>query len=650
METTPAGSWLLPGVVGFPLLGALVLTGLGRRLSRRAVAWVACVAVGAGWLAAMGSLGVYWGAPQGEGLRFSVLRFWPGSPEAPDAAITIGLMGDGLSLWFALIVTGVGWLIHVYSVGYMAADPGFARYFAELNYFVFAMSLLVLADGLLGMLIGWAGVGLASYLLIGFWHHRPDARAASMKAFIVTLLGELGIVLAVALLWAHTGTLRFTELFQSLGGVPEGTLVVAGLLLLWGAVAKSAQLPLHVWLPDAMAGPTPVSALIHAATMVTAGVYLTARMYPLYQAAPAASAAVAWVGAASALFGALVACGQTDIKRVLAYSTMSQIGYMFLGIGVMAQVAGVFHFFTQAFFKALLFLAAGLAIHHLGGEQDLRRMGGLGARLPLAYGSFAVGVLAMAGFPPFSGYFSKEAVLEAALEHGQVALWGMGAAAAGLTGFYSFRMLALAFTGRPAGASRREAGHHSPDGPAQRRAMEVPVVLLAVLAAVAGWAGASGPDSPAGRILGPFFERYREVDLAAGAAEGVAPGGLGPWAALAAAGIGAAAALYLYGPGRGTATSRRPAPAGVARLWEAGFYVDELYRRVVVTWVVRLSGWLERQVEAGGVDGGVNGVGALAAALSEGLGRLHAGFIRRYALAVLAGATALAAWAVFRVP
>ena len=642
--------WLLAAALLLPLAGSALLTAAGRRLGARYVSWVGVISVALAFLAVVGALAGYLsGGPAG----VQLVRFWPGNGAGSD--ISVGLWGDGLSLWFALIVTGVGLLIHIYSTGYMAGDPGFARYFAELNYFIFAMLLLVLADGLLGMLVGWANVGLASYLLIGFWHHRPDARAASMKAFLVTLTGEVGIVLGSAMLWAATGSLRFGQLFEQLAAVPEGQLVAAGLLLLWGAAAKSAQLPLHVWLPDAMAGPTPVSALIHAATMVTAGVYLTARMHPLYQAAPAASAAVAWVGAASSLFGALVACGQTDIKRVLAYSTMSQIGYMFLAVGAMAQMAGVFHFFTQAFFKALLFLAAGLVIHRLHGEQDLTRMGGLARQMPLAYAATVVGALAMAGIPPFSGYYSKEAILAAAWAGGHRALWGAGVLAAALTGFYTFRMVALAFSGSPSAQARAVLAEHGPaagghgESPAARRAMEVPVVLLAVLALAGGWVWIPGRTAWAEQVLGPVFtlqQRHELAGAAGGAGHPASPAVA--WLPVVLAAAGALAALYVYGPGRPGQAGRLAAPAAVARAWAEGLYVDSFYRRTAVAGVVRLGEWVSRVVETGWIDGSVRGVGVLAAVVSALLGRLQPGPVRRYALGLLAGSAAVVAWVVWK--
>ena len=652
MVTEPQGmvASLWPAaVVGVPLAGALVLAAAGRRMHPRTVAWIAISAVGVAFASTVAALLDYLARREAMGEAFVGLstRLWSfGGPQAP--GIELGLLGDGLSLWFALIVTGVGLLIHVYSVGYMADDPGFRRYFAQLNYFIFAMSLLVMSDGLVGTIAGWANVGLASYLLIGFWYQREDARAAAIKAFLVTFSGEVGLVLATALLWNQTGTVQYYVLFERLEHVPAGVLTAAGLLLLWGAAAKSAQLPLHVWLPDAMAGPTPVSALIHAATMVTAGVYLTARMYPLYAAAPVAQAAVAWVGGLSALMGALVACGQTDIKRVLAYSTMSQIGYMLLGVGVAAEAAGVFHFFTQAFFKALLFLAAGLVIHRLGGEQDMTRMGGLARTMRLAFGAYLVGAAAMMGIPPFSGFYSKDAILEAAWSHGHVALWAIGILAATLTAFYSVRMLALIFGGSPGPAvvaASHGGGHGHPEPAWVVRSMGVPVAVLAVLATAGGWVWIPGRTAWAATVLDGFFGRFRDGLEAAGHAAGSLPAWV-LWAPLAAAAVGAAAALAVYAGAAGPSRTRIPAPAGVAAAWAAGLYVDHAYRRVLVEPALRFAGWVSRHVEAGGIDEAVHGVALLAAQASEWLKGLQSGFVRRYTLVVLATAAVLLIWVV----
>ncbi|HEY8531238.1 MAG TPA: NADH-quinone oxidoreductase subunit L, partial [Limnochorda sp.] len=554
----------------------------------------------------------------GEILGFQLWR-WALSGEL---SVTLGLMGDALALWFALVVTGVGFLIHVYSAGYMAGDPSFGRYYAQLNYFVFAMSLLVLSDGLVGLIIGWGNVGLASYLLIGFWHRRDAARRAATKAFLITQAGEAAML--VGLVWAAAalGELHYPALFAGLAGVPQATLTGISLLLFAGAMAKSAQLPLHTWLPDAMQGPTPVSALIHAATMVTAGVFLVARMWPLFLASEVALRVVAWVGGLTAVFGALVAAGQWDIKRVLAYSTMSQVGYMMLGAGVGAFAASAFHFFTHAFFKALLFLAAGLVIHALDGEQDLRRMGGLGRSMPFTYWTFLLGLGALAGLPPLAGFFSKDEILAAARQAGEPALWLLGVLAAALTAYYSFRLFALVFAGQegPAVAARRTRGTHG-EGP---WSMVVPVGVLALGALTAGWLAVPGLTSvPAHFLDGTFHGQAlhpHSDTLTLAASLAVAVGGL-------------ALALRRYGPARNASALR------AARLLEDGFGLDGLFRQVVVEPALALARAVAR-LDARGVDGVINGLAWATGRAGERVRRLHGGQVRR-GLATLLGGAAL---------
>ena len=418
--------------------------------------------------------------------------------------VDFNLVLDQLSLVMLLVVTGVGFLIHIYSVGYMAHEEGYARYFSYLNLFLFFMAVLVLAGNVLLMFVGWEGVGLASYLLIGFYFSKSSAAAAGKKAFIVNRIGDFGFLIGIFLLLANFGTLTFTEIAAKFAnssfrlvlgpnGVLNlvhaaplpgaGILTVICLCLLLGAAGKSTQLPLYIWLPDAMEGPTPVSALIHAATMVTAGVYLIARTHFLFDHAPIALAVVAIVGAATALFAATIGLVQNDIKRVLAYSTISQLGYMFLGCGVAAYSAAIFHLVTHAFFKALLFLAAGSVIHALGGEQDLRKMGGLRKKLPVTFWTMTAAVLAIAGFFPFAGFFSKDAILYAAFLRGPAGtfLWFIGLVTALLTSFYMFRLWYMAFMGKPRG----EARHHH----ATPFSMLGPLVILALLSICGGWIG-----------------------------------------------------------------------------------------------------------------------------------------------------------------
>jgi len=640
------GYWLLALIPGLPLLGAAAVAAARNRWSKPALAGTACAMVGLAFIATVVALTRYLGL-DGAGTLQAALWSWGFE------GVGLGLLGDAVSLWFALVVTGVGLLIHIYAANYMADDPGYGRFFAELNYFIFAMSLLVLADGFLGMLVGWANVGLASYLLIGFWNQRPAAAAASRKAFWVNTVGEVGLILAMALVWNAYGSLRFADVLPQAGSAAPTTLNAIALLLLVGAVAKSAQLPLHVWLPDAMQGPTPVSALIHAATMVTAGVYLAVRAFPIFEAAPVGLPAVAAVGAASALFGAVVAVGQNDIKRVLAFSTMSQVGYMILGAGVGAYSAALFHFMTHAFFKALLFLGAGIVIHHFHGEQDIRRMGGLGRQLPFAYWTFLIGTLALIGLPPLSGFFSKDEIVVELLVTGHPVLWVLAVAAAGLTAFYMTRLFCLVFTGQApqaAGAKGRAAreaaaarepeathgrvdhGHHAHHHHGVHPLQAVPVVLLAVLSAVAGVLWIPGVTAVPEHFLGRVFSQYHTAAHAAAVAPEQAKT-LTMAVLLVVAALAMILGVRLYGPGRQGAGPVLPAAAVLAN----GFYFDDLYRAAFVRPWRALAAHVGQVIDPHVVDGAVNGMARLAGTLAAGLGRLHGGYVRRYALALLAG-------------
>ncbi|MGP8225835.1 MAG: NADH-quinone oxidoreductase subunit L [Terracidiphilus sp.] len=475
--------WLIPLL---PFAGFLINGILGRGLPKWMVTTVALVTP-------LAAFGVVLNAAQGFfgiGADASSLPYIETCPlpwiNIAVLHVDFSFVLDQLSLVMLLVVTGVGLLIHVYSVGYMKGDEGYARYFSYLNLFLFFMTVLVLAGNALVMFIGWEGVGLASYLLIGFWFQKKSAADAGKKAFIVNRIGDFGFLIAMFLLVANFGTLTFTEIATKLGQDPGwngGVVTVIALCLMMGAAGKSAQLPLYIWLPDAMEGPTPVSALIHAATMVTAGVYMVARTHVLFDHSPFALGVVATVGAATAIFAATIALVQNDIKRVLAYSTISQLGYMFLGCGVAAYSAAIFHLMTHAFFKALLFLAAGSVIHGLGGEQDLRRMGGLWKKLPVTFAVTTVGVLAIAGIYPFAGFFSKDAILYAAFLQGTNGkiLWFVGLLTALLTAFYMFRLWYMTFLGEP--HSPQCHPHESP------WSMRGPLLILALLSICSGWIG-----------------------------------------------------------------------------------------------------------------------------------------------------------------
>lgn len=604
----------------FPLIGAAVLA-LGRNhLSPRLIGALGSGAVGAAFLVTLSSLLSYHRA--GEPLVQTLFTWAKGT----GFEVEFGLLGDAISLWWLVVVTGVGFLIHVYASEYMAEDPCVGRFFAKLNYFVFAMSLLVLADNFVGLLMGWANVGLASFMLIGFWNYKPEAAAAAKKAFLLNVIGEVGIILGLALTFMEFRSLAFEEVFGRVASADPGVLTAIGLLLLVGAVAKSAQLPLFTWLPDAMQGPTPVSALMHAATMVTAGVYLMARAYPIYQAAPAALTTVAWVGALTALAGAVVATRQCDIKRVLAYSTMSQLGYMMLGAGVGAYTASLFHFFTHAFFKALLFLGAGMVAHYLHGEQDIRKMGGLAKKQPFVYWTFLIGVLAIAGAPPFAGFFSKDEILGAVLAEGHVVLWLIGVVVAGLTAFYMVRLFALVFAGDPA----EEHGHGHESG----AAMKLPVAFLALLSTVSGLIAIPGVTAVPAHFLEPAFERYGHHVPHAGIGWPVA-------VVLIVAAIGAALAVKAFGPhGAGrkavVATAGAPLRGAVAN----AFYIDDIYQKGVGGLITGISIVVGNGLDPYVIDGVVNGIAGAAKRVGSSLRQVHAGYVRRYTLTLFAGVAA----------
>ena len=471
--------WLVPAL---PLAGFLFNVVFGRFLPKRGPAVVACLAVGAAAAVSVGLVSLL--ADRSVRLLTADAGAWI---QAGDFSARMALSLDPLSAVMICLVTGVGFLIHLCSAGYMAHDKCQPRYFAWLNLFVAMMLILVLADNLALCFLGWEGVGLCSYLLIGFWHEDPANAAAGLKAFLTNRVGDAGFVLGMLALWAATGTLAFSGINAAAHGhALTGLALLAGTFgLLVGVAGKSAQVPLYVWLPDAMAGPTPVSALIHAATMVTAGVYLLCRLSAVFLICPAAMSAVSAVGAATLLVGALYACRQTDIKKVLAYSTISQLGYLVLACGSGAFGAAMFHLLTHAFFKACLFLGAGSVIHALGGVQDLRKMGGLRSALPWTHATFAVSVAAICGVPPFSGFFSKEAILGGVLEAGHPALWAVGLVGAALTAFYMTRLYLLAFWSTDRlDAHAREHLHESPP------VMTLPLVVLALLAAVGGLIGA----------------------------------------------------------------------------------------------------------------------------------------------------------------
>jgi NADH-quinone oxidoreductase subunit L len=641
---------LTPYILLAPLVGFLALGLFGRALPRLAISVIGCGTVLVAFGFAVADLVYLLGQPANAREVYGSYWTWI---HAGALNITFGLLNDPLSAIMLLVVTGVGFLIHVYSIGYMEGDPGYWRFFSFLNLFIFTMALLVAADNFLFLLVGWAGVGLASYLLIGFWYTRPTAVAAARKAFVVNVIGDFGLMIAIFMLFVGgSGDLSYSNI---LGLVPAGmvqtpaSFFVTGsptvalaipLLLFVAAAAKSAQLPLHVWLPDAMEGPTPVSALIHAATMVTAGVYLVARTHVLFQAAPDSLAVVALVAGASALFAATIACAQTDIKRILAYSTMSQLAYMFMGEAAGGFSSGIFHLVTHAFFKALLFMCAGAVIHALGGEQDIRKMGGLRQTLSGVFWLFVVGALALAAIFPFAGFWSKDAVLDAILarasatgQPGWYALYAVALVTALLTGFYIFRLIFAVFLGDYRGAPVASGHGARSDGDslasvhAPGLAMMAPMVVLGLLSLVGG-----AINLPGSNWLNSF--------LAQTAPTAPELSSMLFWSSLAAglvfalSGIGLA--WWRYGAGQVPVADS--AASGLTTFLRRRWYVDDLYDSVIVQPVLALSRLLRIGVEDGVVDGGARGVGDSVSDLSEGLRGFQTGYLRNYALTIFLGA------------
>ena len=633
--------WLIPVL---PLVGAALNGFFGRRWPKRAVALVGIAFVGAAFARTL------WVASQ-----FSYLTQVPHIEEHAPWIIAGGFVAnfgfylDPLSLVMALVVTGVGFLIHIYSIGYMEHEGGYYRFFAYLNLFMFFMLTLVLADNYLLMFVGWEGVGLASYLLIGFWFQKDSAAAAGKKAFIVNRIGDFGFLIALFLLIRTCGSLNFAEVFPAISrlGIESapGVLTAIALLLMLGACGKSAQLPLYVWLPDAMEGPTPVSALIHAATMVTAGVYMVARSNPIFSRSPEALTVVAVVGCLTALFAATIGMAQNDIKRVLAYSTISQLGYMFLACGVAAYSAAIFHLMTHAFFKALLFLAAGSVIHALGGEQDMRNMGGLRKHIPWTFWTMTAATFAIAGFPMLSGFFSKDEILWRAWSspYGSWMFWAVGVGTAGLTSFYMFRLWFLTFFGESRGPHDRHP-HESP------RVMLAPLVILAVLAVVGGYVGvphALGGENHFERFLAPVMASPVGREHEGAAAE------VGTERMLTAASVGAAAlglffSWLLYHKRRDLPEKIAAVFGGVYTAVANKYYVDEGYNAVIVQPLVEGSTrLLWRGVDAGLIDGTVNHAAGDVRKVSDALRNMQSGSVRSYAGWVAAGAAVVVAYLIW---
>ncbi|HEX3267327.1 MAG TPA: NADH-quinone oxidoreductase subunit L [Gaiellaceae bacterium] len=623
-----------------PLGAALAITLAGNRITRRAAGYLATGSVAVSFVAAVVTFAVLLGDSPHDRSHPSTLWSWL---TAGQLDFGLRILVDPLSVFMMLVVSGVGMLIVAYSIGYMDGDDEERRYFAYMALFVFSMLLLVQGGNLLMLLVGWGLVGLSSYLLIGFWHDRPSAVAAAKKAFVMNAIGDATMALALFILIQRTGSLNFEIVFANADslGVWAANLVALGLL--GGAIAKSAQLPLQTWLPDAMEGPTPVSALIHAATMVTAGVYLIVRTSPLFEAAPKVLELAGGLGAITLVMAGLIALVQTDIKRVIAYSTMSQIGYMFLAVGLGAYADGMFHLMTHAFFKALLFMAAGLVIHALAGEQDIRKMGGLRRLMPFTFVAFIVGTLSLTGIPPFSGFFSKDSILAAALSQGWYGqlLWAAGMTGAFLTGLYSARLFFIVFWGEPSAFVREhlmigshahareghashnghEAHMHSGEGPAS---MIWTVGILTVLATIGGWIQFADVWTPVSNWLDPVAEPLVEATGTQELVSSVLAVGLGL--------VGIWIAWLIYAE----RTVRVPRLAHVQTLLEHKFYFDELYDLLFYRPSVLLATGLYRLVEQPLVFGSIRELVRAFREAGQGTGRLQTGLVRTYALSIAA--------------
>ncbi len=621
--------WLLP------LGGALAIWAFGPQL-RRGAGWLGSATVLASFVLALTQYGL---ATSAAGEHQPLVTWLPG--------YSFGLLLDPLALLWTFIITGVGGLIHMYSIGYMWNDRAIARFFAYMNFFVFSMLTLVLSDNIVGLLVGWGLVGLASYFLIGFWFDRPSAVAAARKAFVINVFGDIGIMYAVFVLFTTTGSIAFSDIFAKAGTLAPATLLVICIALFIGAAAKSAQVPLQTWLPDAMEGPTPVSALIHAATMVTAGVYLVARFAPLWNASPPAQELVGIIGGLTALLGAVLGIAQWDIKRILAYSTMSQIGYMIMGVGIGAYQAGVLHFFTHAFFKAGLFLTSGLIIHALHDEQDVRKMGGLWQRMPFAFWCMLIGTLAIIGFPGLSGYFSKDAVIYALLERNHPFLYVIGAATAGITAYYMFRMIFLTFFGPYRGdvsddelgilpdrrAHRDEALPH-PEPPSWL--MRTPVAILSAFAIVAGYVAIGGTASPWWHYFGGTFGSEGAVT----APHVLFPEIASTFIVLALVALGIVVAFVQYGSPAAQLASIdriRRETLGRPAVFVHAFYFDDAIAAVIVRPAQALGVFFARFVDPHVIDAGVRDVAWGAGALGLVFRALQSGLVRSYALTLLIG-------------
>jgi NADH-quinone oxidoreductase subunit L len=639
---------LIPLIPLLPLAGFAITGLLGRGMGRESHQ-IAVWAVVASWLVAMV---VAFGALAHVGIAAAGvdIKLWDWIP-ATGFHADFGFFVDPLTACLLIVVTTIGMLVHIYSIGYMAQDPGKWRFFAYLNLFMFSMLILVLADNFLLVFAGWELVGLCSYLLIGFWYPRRSAAEAAKKAFLVNRIGDMGFALGIMAIWTQLGTLNMQQVFAAFETVPHGWQMAIALLILCGAVGKSAQFPLHVWLPDAMEGPTPVSALIHAATMVNAGVYLVARCNPIFGAAPEVMVVVAAIGIFTAILAASIAFTQTDIKRVLAYSTLSQLGYMFASLGVGAWTAAIFHLMTHGFFKGLLFLDSGSVIHAVDGEQDMRKMGGLARKIPTTYATMLIGSVAIAGVPPLAGFFSKDEILGGAFKNGFLWVWAIGFVVAGMTAFYMFRLMGMTFWGESRVDPEKEPHiHESPT------TMTRSLILLAIPAVFLGLLIGFPPESG---LLHQWLQPVFEATIAASGRTEAAYNFFGIDGALAIGTTGLVAiaivvAWRLFGvnmPALGLRAQPRPdrvrelsARPGLAFLYRGSsnkWWFDDLNNLLFVVWGGKLANaafWFDRTV----VDGAVNGIGTVTTGAGTMLRRVQTGRVQNYALGIALGLIAMA--------
>ncbi len=649
----------------FPLIGFLINGLLGKRFGKGIVSFIGCMTVGFSFVVSLFVWKYLLSLEPGHRILTQTLWKWM---NVGGLSVDVSFMIDPLSMLMILVVTGVGFLIHVYSTGYMYEDESYWRYFAYLNMFVFFMAMLVLGGNYLVMFVGWEGVGLASYLLIGFWYQGIDNAVAGKKAFVVNRIGDFGFVLGLFLMFWTFGSLSYLDVFPKAlelfeqGSLPINSpvLVAICLLLFVGATGKSAQIPLYIWLPDAMAGPTPVSALIHAATMVTAGVYMVARTNVLYTLAPSALLVVASIAAATAFFAATMGVLQNDIKKVLAYSTVSQLGYMFIGVGVTAYWAGIFHLMTHAFFKACLFLCSGSVIHAMSGDQDMRHMGGLAKKMPITYITMLFATIAISGLPPFAGFFSKDEILGKAFSFpyypvaGKI-IWFIGTIGAGITAFYMFRLIFMTFHGEFRGTKEQE--HHLHESPAN---MTVPLVILALLSLFGGWLGIPEligkyfghvPNILEG-FLEPVFEHSSHI-VSQFAHHGHVAEPV-EWTlmttSVVVAIIGISLAYYIY------MVHGKELPQKLAQKYAFHYqviynkyYIDEIYEFLVVLPIYYLSLFLWRVADAFFIDGiGVNGPAWLVKRVSAGTRFVQNGYVQTYGAFMLVGMVTILCFFIYR--